>query len=70
MVVAKVLSRLKSDYDAAEELLAASDPVENPFKSKYEGRDMLSKMAETLAPDLESDSRARAVTVHLLGVGA
>ena len=66
MVAAEVLSRLKSDYDAAEELLAASDPVENPFKSRYEGRDMLLKIVEALAPDLESDLRARAMTVHLL----
>ena len=66
MVAAKVLSRLKLDYDAAEELIAVSDPVETPFKSRYEARDLLSKMAETLAPDLETDSRARALTVHIL----
>ena len=66
MVVAEVLSRLKSDYDAAEELLAVSDPVETPFKSRYEGRDKLSEMVETLASYLESDSSARAMTVHLL----
>ena len=66
MVVAEVLSRLKADYDAAEELLAISDPVETPFKSRYEGRDKLTEMLETLAPEMESDSRARALTVHLL----
>ena len=37
-----------------------------PPLSRYEGRDKLSEMVETLAPHLESDSRARALTVHLL----
>ena len=34
MIAAEVFSRLKDDYDAAEELLAVSDPVETPFKSR------------------------------------
>ena len=40
--------------------------METPFKSRYEGRDKLTEMVETLKPFLESDLKARALTVHLL----
>lgn len=63
-LVMLALAELRRKYDKVEKLLAIEDPVETPYKSKYEARDLLEELVGEFEKSEFDD--ANAISIHLL----